>query len=205
MNETPKPKAGLSFAGRLAGIAVAALAGGTQQLAAAGMEVLPGTLITSLDYTDPAGSTIGALNDIAGSFSGLYMGGPDVFYSFEVLTSGTMSFTVTPGPGYDTGIGLFQGSLASPTWLFGVDDTFTGPIEGIETFSYAVTAGQTYHFVVDSFYGGPLVENDTRRQGTYTLDVQGQDGVTLVVPEPGAAMMLALGAAALGWRRRRAR
>ena len=61
--------------------------GGSQQVAAAGVDVLPGTLITSLDFTDN-GSSVGALNDIAGSLAPMSRTGPDVFYTFTVITGG---------------------------------------------------------------------------------------------------------------------
>jgi hypothetical protein len=194
MNETTKPCGSIPFAGSLAGIAVAALAGGSQQVAAAGVDVLPGTMITSLDFTDN-GSSVGALNDIAGNFSNYVQNGPDVFYTFTVLTGGTMNFSVMPAAGYDTGIGLFTGTNLSPTWLAGVDIALGG---GLESFSFPVTTGQTYHFVVDSFYAS----KDSQSQGAYTLNVTGSNGVTLV-PEPGTALMIGAGALALGWRRRR--
>ena len=89
---------------------------------------------------------------------------------------------------------MFTGTNLSPTWLAGVDIALAG---GLESFSVPVTTGQTYHFVVDSFYAST---NSHRRE--LTLNVTGSNGVTLV-PEPGTALMIGAGALALGWRRRR--
>ena len=211
MNEISKQNGNLSLAGRLAGIAVAALAGGTQQVDAAGMDLLPGTFITSPDYAN-SGTTVGTLNHIAGNFSSYVQIGPDVFYTFSVLTSGNMKFTVTPSANYDPGLGLFTGNgnfngithLYEPSaseWKAGVDVNDAG---GNEEFSIAVFAGQTYNLVIDSSYDPADLSDPSNvaGYGTYTLKVEGSNGVTLM-PEPGSALMLALGAAALGWRRHR--
>lgn len=196
MNAHSKPFGRFSFAGSLAGIAVAALAANAQHVSAAGMDLLPGTLITTLDYLD-SGTTVGALDDVAGTFSGYFQKGSDVFYSFNVLTSGNMTFVVTPAPGYDPGIGLFQGTMASPGWVLGgsVDANLSG---GNETLlDIPVLAGQTYYFVIDSNF----LATDPKGEGAYSLKVTGSNGV--MVPEPGSALLLGIGAVVLGWRRRR--
>ncbi len=193
MKEIPKPAdASFPFA---AGLAVAALAGSaTPRLAAAGVSMFPGTVITTLDYLD-SGSTVAALNDIVGSFNSYLQVGPDVFYSFTVASGGVMTFQLQPAAGYDAGIGLFTGSLAQPDWPASADAATAG---GLETLAWPVVAGQTYHFVVDSAYAA----TDPKGSGAYVLTVTGDGNVTLV-PEGDSLLLVGLGVAAVGWRRRR--
>jgi len=204
MNDPSKSNRSRHLAGNLAGITIAALAGGLQQ-AATGTDILPGTLITYLKYTDN-GTTVGALNNIQGTFSTYLQVGPDVFYTFEVLSGGDLKFTVTPDGSFDPGIGLFLGSTASPDWVAtgvppgqyqGWDNEVAGEAE---TFTWPVVAGATYNFVVDSHFDASNPNGGGA--GTYQLVVETPNSVTLV-PEPGPVLLLGLGTTVLGWRRRR--
>ncbi len=185
-------------------ISIAAAGISTREASAAGMDVLPGTIISSLPYVD-TGSTIGLNNDInehpgAPIFNGYSSAAaPDVFWSFTVATTGTVNISYSLGASgsstEDAVLGVFTGTIASPNWIIGSDNEWSATGNNPETVSFTVLAGQTYHILGDGYFGDSA--------GNYTLNVTGT-AILAPVPEPGAAGLLVVGAAAAaGWRRRR--
>lgn len=170
---------------------------------AAGMDITPGTFITTLPFSD-TGTTIGFTDDITSHdpFDGYTSSqGPDVFYNFTVASSGLITlsygFGAVADDAHDATLGLFTGSSSAPTWITGADAQWSGTGNANEVISnFPVTAGTTYHILLDGF--------SASSQGAYTLSVTGSGGLALAeVPEPSSAV---LGVAALGtaaWRRRR--
>lgn len=178
------------------------LGGGAGAVRGAGLDITPGTLITTLPFND-TGTTIGFVNDINSHdpFNGyISSAGPDVFYTFSVASSGLITlscgFGAVADSDHDATLGLFTGSSSAPAWVTGTDVNTqfnSNPNEVIVDFP--VTAGTTYHILLDGYYANS--------QGAYTLNVSGSGGLVLAVPEPRAALPGALAAGAAAWRRRR--
>jgi hypothetical protein len=181
------------------GLTAASLIGAAQHAAAASVDAAPGFFFSSLPFND-TGTTIGAVSDInslpVGASTYPTVDGPDVFYTFNVLRPGTLTFTVTPTGGFDASIYLLRGTAVGSSAFAGRD---AGAANVVESFTTGELEVGTYFFVVDSFYSDGSAAFPNRMAGPYTLSVTG----TAHVPEPGTPAMAAAALAAVGWRRRR--
>jgi hypothetical protein len=186
------------------GLTATLLGAASQKAGAASVDAPPGFFFSSLPFND-TGTTVGAVSDINAIKAGVSnyptVDGPDVFYSFNVVTAGTMTFTVTPtgGTGYDTAIYLLQGAAVGANALIGKD---AGVFNIAESFTTPSLTPGAYFFVVDSFYANGSAAQPNRMAGAYTLSVTGT-AVLGAVPEPGTPVLAASALAAVGWRRRR--
>lgn len=127
------------------------------------------TVIGSLPYSD-SGTTVGYTNDydevcpFTGSTS------PDVVYSYTPATDTIVDVTLCTGTtDYDTKLYAYQGTCASGTSLACADDSCAAPLGNpfaSNLQALALTAGQTYYFVVDGYGGasGPYTIEVTERQ-----------------------------------------
>lgn len=167
----------------------------------------PGLFFDDPEFSN-AGTTIGASSTIGllppGISTYTTVAGPDVFYWFIVDVPGRLTFTLTPtiGSGYDPAIYLLAGGTDPANALIGRD---AAAANQAESFITPTLGPGTYYFVVDSFYSTPTTGGIDRHQGTYTLQVNGSDGIVLAqaIPEPSHLALAAAGLAAIGWRRRR--
>jgi hypothetical protein len=181
------------------GLTATLLGAATQNAVAASVDAAPGFFFSTLPFND-TGTTVGAVSDINTLPAGVsnYTGvpGPDVFYSFRVVTPGILTFTLTPtgGTGYDPAIYLLTGGTAGTNAFIGKDAAVANLAE---TFTTASLPAGVYYFVVDSFYTTPAAGS-----GAYSLSVTGS-AVLGVVPEPGTTALAAAALGAVGWRRRR--
>jgi hypothetical protein len=96
--------------------------------------------------------------------------GADVVYSYAAPSSGTVTVTVQPQPGFDVGLGLLQ-PCAPNNCLQTMDRRGDG---APETLTFQATAGNTYYIVVDSAVpavppGAPGFRSDGR--GGFVLGV----------------------------------
>ena len=187
------------------GISASLLGVTASQTQAASVDAAPGFFFATLPFSD-TGTTIGAVSNINAIPSGVSnyttVAGPDVFYTFNVVTPGTMTFTVTPTgqSGYDPAIYLLTGGTAGTNAFIGRD---AGGSNAPETFTTQPLAAGTYYFVVDSFYSTGSGAQPSRHQGTYSLEVTGTAVLGPNVPEPGSAALGLTALAATSWRRRR--
>ena len=179
------------------GLTATLLGAVAQSASAAALDIAPGTVITTLPYTD-TGTTVGMVNDINSIPAGVgtypQVAGPDGFYTFTILAGGVLNIRLTPtgNTGYDPSIYLLAGTPVGTSGVPG-GGRDVGAANEVEQYSVNVTPG-TYFLVVDSFYSTGAASS-----GGYLLELSG----TAMIPEPGSA---ALAAAALGsvvWRRRR--
>ena len=179
------------------GLTAGLLSASGERATAASIDTAPGFFFSTLPFND-TGTTVGAVNDINAIPPGLsnytQVSGPDVFYSFKVVTPGTLTFTLTPSAGYDASIYLLAGGSLGNNAIFAKDAT-TGSVPP-ETLTTGILEPGTYFFVVDSFYPSGVVSS-----GNYFLNVTGT--AVLGIPEPRTAALAATALAAVGWRRRR--
>lgn len=173
---------------------------------AASVDAAPGFFFSTLPFNDN-GTTVGANNDISllpeGVSDYTRVEGPDVFYSFVVVTPGTMTFTVTPtdGPewGYDPAIYLLTGGTTGPNAFIGKDaNSYNAP----ESLTTPILAAGTYYFVIDSFYSTRNASQSNWMHGAYALSISGTAELG-AIPEPGIPALGATVAGIAAWRRRR--
>lgn len=182
----------------------ATLLGAVQTAGAASIDAAPGFFFSTLPFSD-TGTSVGSVSDIStinGGIGSSYtqVSGPDVFYSFTVATAGTLTFTVTPQPGYDTAIYLLAGGSAGSNAIRASDGASFGSAEVLT--SPLLQPGD-YFFVVDSFYSSGSAAQPSRHQGTYSLTVAGSAALASNVPEPGMGAVGVAAGLALWQRRRR--
>ena len=184
------------FASGLAAPA-AALANGGDTFATA--TVLP---FGPLAFND-TGTTVGFASDINSLLAGVStyttVAGPDVFYRIDILTAGTVIFTLTPTTGtYDPAIYFTNSALATNNPGLGPNSgSDTGLAVDPETVTLTLGPG-TYFLAIDSFY------STAAGSGAFNISVTGT--AILGVPEPSSVALLAVGLAVGGgalWRRRR--
>lgn len=186
------------------GLTATLLGAASQSVTAASVDAAPGFFFSTLPFSD-TGTTIGMVSDIDSipedvMVPNLYrfVLGPDVFYFFNVLTGGTMTFRVTPTgtTGYDPSLYLLTGGPLGANALLGRDAAVANLAEALT--NIPVSPG-TWYLVIDSFYSSGI-----HSAGNYTLDVTGS-GVVLgpAVPEPGSAMLGLTALSGVLWRRRR--
>ena len=182
------------------GISASLLGVTASQTQAASVDAAPGFFFATLPFSD-TGTTIGAVSDIntlpGGVSNFTQVAGPDVFYTFNVVTPGTMTFTLTPTgqTGYDPAIYLLTGGTTGNDATIGRDfNGFNAP----DAFTTPSLAVGTYYFVVDSFYA-----SGSASAGAYSLSVTGTALLGSNVPEPGSAALGLTALAATSWRRRR--
>lgn len=188
------------FSTRAALTLSAVLTGGVAPLArAAAVNAAPGFLFSTLPFSD-TGTTVGKVNDIFAITPGIsnfpQVAGPDVFYTFTVVTAGIMSIRLTPlqSGTYDPAIYLLFGGTAGSNAILGRDAFGPGQAEVMNDLPLDVG---TYYLVVDSYYAtGP------QAAGTYTLEITGDLGLASV-PEPSFAAFAATAFCAAAGRRRR--
>ncbi|HEX2749689.1 MAG TPA: PPC domain-containing protein [Verrucomicrobiales bacterium] len=179
------------------GLTAGLLSAAGQRAGAASIDTAPGFFFSTLPFND-TGTTVGAVNDINAIPPGLsnytQVSGPDVFYSFKVVTPGTLTFTLTPAAGYDASIYVLAGGSLGANAIVARDATLGS--DPPETLTTGVLAPGNYFFVVDSFYPSGAVSS-----GAYDLNVTGT--AVLGIPEPRTGALAATALAAVGWRRRR--
>ncbi len=202
-----KPITALGITASLIGVAAS-------QTQAASVDAAPGFFFATLPFSD-TGTTIGAVNDIntlpGGVSNFTTVAGPDVFYTFNVVTPGTMTFTLTPTgqTGYDPAIYLLTGGTTGTSAMAnnGRDAAGFNGTESLTTSALAPLAPPfttvplpvgTYFFVIDSFYN-----SGSGSAGAYRLEVTGTALLGPNVPEPGTAALGLTALAATSWRRRR--
>jgi hypothetical protein len=154
--------------------------------------------ITALPYFQTGETTLGADNTFQPNLSGPIQVGPDRVYEFNVVTAGSMTFTVSPLlMSFDAGIYLLNATTTS--LIAGADSVEIGA----ETFTVPSVPVGSYYFAVDSSIPAPL----SGSSGTYALNVTGTAQLS-AVPEVSAALMGTVAAAvgiAGNWLRRRFR
>jgi hypothetical protein len=159
----------------------------TQEITAGGDSCASATVIASLPYNDPAGSTSGA-DDTSASFlrsacnnpaHPLSRLGPDVFYSFMIVGFGnSLTFTVTPDSAaeYDPAIYVLSTCPNLNTCVAGSDANGSGQPE---TLTVSGLATGTYYFGVDSSFSA---KEGAIAAGSYTLNVTGNFGNPGITP-----------------------
>ena len=166
---------------------------------AAAIDAAPGFFFSTLPFSD-TGTTVGKVNDIFAITPGIsnypQVAGPDVFYTFTVVTPGIMSIRLTPlqSGTYDPAIYLLFGGTTGSHAILGRDAFGPGQVETMN--DLPLDAG-TYYLVVDSYEAtGP------QSAGAYTLEITGDIGLASI-PEPAtAALAAAAGLVAVRRRRR---
>lgn len=100
------------------------------------------------------GDTTWARNDsdapIVSSCTGYLLGGNDVFYRIDLQKDVPVTFTATPGPGYDVALYVLSGCVGGQC-LQGVDAVLQGEEE---TLVFTPSEDGTYYVVVDGAKGG---------------------------------------------------
>lgn len=140
---------------------------------AAGGDTCAGvTAINTLPFND-TGNTTGAADNIrfTGCAGFLSMAGPDHIYSFHVYAGNNLTFTLTPGAGYDPSI-YIRTACTQGTGMC-VARTDVGDAGVAETLMVNGLAPGTYYFFIDSIFS----DKDVASEGPYTLSVTGTFGV----------------------------
>jgi len=168
--------------------------------------------IHALNYSD-TDTTVGRTSQVNNLPSGVSnfqtVAGPDVFYIFLVVNSGSMTFTVTPTlRTFDVSIYLSSGKVILDdiinnkvaTGVFiGAD---AGGLGDSETFTVNSIGPGLYLFGVDSFYAGDIENEPNRQQGAFSLTVSGTAELgdpIAPVPEPATSLMMAGGLVFARW------
>ncbi|MEW6434470.1 MAG: hypothetical protein AB1730_23460 [Myxococcota bacterium] len=122
--------------------------------------------------TGVTGDTTGAKDDYSISSSPNYsaacrqyfFSGRDLAYQYTASTTGTVTATLTPQGLFDPALMLLQPACGAASCVRFSDSGGPGVAE---SFTFSVTAGQTYYLVVDSWDG-----TQPNTFGTFTLTVQ---------------------------------
>jgi len=135
-----------------------------------------------------------------GPLSGAGTAVPFTALAFSVSASGVYAFiSTTPAPVWDNYTFLYENSFSATSPLTNVligNDDLGLSIGTTSGFSYALTAGKTYHFVTTGFSNTDF--------GRYSSSITGNGDVLIsAVPEPGSYALMAAGLAGLLFAARR--